>query len=81
MSDQLKNTEAGRLLYNQLRLNLLMPGEEIADQRRRYTPVNHEPTFDDIIARYDDAPPLPYPYTFWALLGTHAGQAAKGAAA
>ena len=37
-----RNTEAGRILYNQLRLNLAYPGEVVGGERRPYTPVNKD---------------------------------------
>jgi hypothetical protein len=53
MSYELRNTEQGRLLYNQLRLALVYPGDSIAGVTKPYTPVNYDKwslTFDDLIA-------------------------------
>jgi len=44
--------------YQQLRLALILPGETIGEERRRYTPVNYDKwtlSYDDLIA----APPTP----------------------
>ena len=56
MSYELRNTEAGRTLYNQLRLQLSFPGETIAEVTKPYAPVDKWTlSYDDLIA----APPTP----------------------
>lgn len=56
MNTDLRNTEAGRLLYNQLRLALVYPGETIAGVTKPYAPVDKWAlSFDELIA----APPTP----------------------
>jgi len=50
MNTELRNTEVGRLFYNQLRLTLVYPGDTIGGQRRMYEPVNKlEPTWDELM--------------------------------
>jgi hypothetical protein len=57
MNTELRNTELGRTLYNQLRLSLSFPGEVVATIRKPYTPVNHDDwTWDDAM----NAPDTPY---------------------
>lgn len=57
MNTELRNTELGRTLYNQLRLNLSFPGEVVATVRKPYTPVNQDDwTWDDAM----NAPDTPY---------------------
>lgn len=65
MSDQQKRDH--RDLYVQLRLNLIMPGEEIAGQRRPYTPVNRDDMTWEMAMAEPDVPPLGK--LFWFALG------------
>lgn len=69
MNTELRNTEAGRALYNQLRLAIAFPGETIAGVTRLYEPVNKDDwTWEMALA--DDTPPA-YPESkcMWLLIG------------
>ena len=77
-----RNTEAGRILYNQLRLNLAFPGETVAGEvRKPYTPVNYDKwglSYDELMA-CPDTPRIAYLRTrYQRFAGATAGM--RGAA-
>lgn len=76
MNAQLRNTEAGRILYNQLRLSLIFPGETIGEQRRPYAPVNKDDmTWDELMTCPDTPTIARYRATretsMWFAIGVH----------
>ncbi len=75
MNTELRNTEIGRQLYNQLRLGLVFPGETIVDSRRRYTPVNKDMwSWEDAMSAPDTATVANlrrYEKTMWFAIGVH----------
>ena len=56
MTTELRNTEQGRLLYNQLRLNLSFPGEVVATVRKPYAPVDKWSLSYDELMQTPDTP-------------------------
>lgn len=76
MNTELRNTQAGRLLYNQLRLNLAFPGEVIAEVAKPYQPVNKwELTWEELMATPDTPTVARYRQTretsMWCGIGVH----------
>ncbi len=75
MTSELRNTEAGRNLYNQLRLNLSFPGEVVATVRKPYAPVNRDALSWDEIMLTPDTPAVArlrrYEKTMWLSVGVH----------
>jgi len=73
MTTELRNTEAGRALYNQLRLQLSFPGDVVAEIRRPFQPVNRDNlTWDEamLLPSEPNARALTGKL-FWFMLGKH----------
>lgn len=73
MTTELRNTELGRTLYNQLRLSLAFPGEAIAETRKVYRPVNKDNWTFDFAMTQPDTPAVAqgrrYEKTMWLMIG------------
>ncbi len=60
MNTELRNSDVGRLLYNQLRLAIVYPGETVADMRRKYEAVDKTDWTFDYAMTQPDTPMVTY---------------------